>query len=229
MEKKKILIKIFVVTLFILLIYFIFGLNNVFAAVELKPSNTVHSSLSLRDCFFNSYNMRNAGSSLGTNNLDPHLATAEDWGIAAYLSLSNYGVFNKNNAYGHINRTINGFKVNINSYQFATTTGNVTGVMNLGKTRTFVSGYDENSLSSLDYLNGYDRLVTKFTGASNTTGMAITELKDFESSGVDSRGVPPDSNMKSMIRQSNAVACFPNEDDGTRSNTASYRPVIWNY
>ena len=226
MKDKKILIKIFIITLFIFLLYFMFELNKVFGAVELKPGTSTVSALNLKECFFNSYNMRNAGSSLGTNNLDPHLATSKDWGITTYLALSNYGVINKDNAYGFMNSQSSGFKVTIDSKQYTSSTGNKTGIMNMGYTNTAVASFREDQLSSVTYLDGYSRLVDSLTGSNNTTGMALTETKEFKNSSYGGF-VPPEGNYAGIIRKNGylATAYYPSNS----GPSSSYRPVIWNY
>lgn len=103
-------------------------LNTTRAAIENKPKGTLYSNISVSDSYRLCYDLRNNDetSTLGNNSLNPHLTTNADWGAAAYLGVSIYGSV----------RSATGEQITIDGIRYYTTTGNVTGIMNMGKNYT---------------------------------------------------------------------------------------------
>lgn len=82
--------KIILSTIIILSITFISTISK--AALEFKPSTsenlyTQEPSQAFQLC----YDLKNADSSLGTNQVDPHLMLNKDWTAVSFLSMSTYG------------------------------------------------------------------------------------------------------------------------------------------
>lgn len=82
--------KIILSTIIILSITFISTISK--AALEFKPSTSANlykqeASQAFQLC----YDLKNADSSLGTNQVDPHLMLNKDWTAVSFLSMSTYG------------------------------------------------------------------------------------------------------------------------------------------
>lgn len=93
------------------------------AAIEVKPvtANNNYSPSSISTAFQLSYDLRNADSTLGVNNVDPHLMLNKDWSAVAYLACSTYGPKTKPE-----DKFVS---INIGVESKYTTTGNMSGVM----------------------------------------------------------------------------------------------------
>ena len=94
--------------------------------------------------------MKNVGQGLESTNVDVHMATNKEWATVSYFS---------NSAYGTATTGQNkGIEINIDGTNYLSTNGNVTGVMDWGKTITFTSGlisnYTNMDKSSVAYTNG---------------------------------------------------------------------------
>ena len=118
MKNKKIIIMI-VITLFALIAF----VHRVNAAVQVKAGTTRQTDITINTAFQYCYDMRYQSSTLGNNNLDPHLSTARDWGAVAYLGLSSYGTL----------RSGAGDTVTIGETNYSSTNGNISGVLNMRK------------------------------------------------------------------------------------------------
>lgn len=194
-------------------------------AVEIKPGGTVHTNVTISQAYEYCYNMRSGTSSLGNNSLDPHLSLNADWGAVAYLGVSPYGTVR--------NRT--GELIDDIGY---TTTGNITGVMNFGKTPTYVS-----SLKTEATGNSYTEYRTKLTenletkyvenlksdadkNIENYKGMALAETSRWYSSYHEFNSTKP-----CFIRRDVFGFDVPNVTNiqyGLGYDTVTFRPVIWN-
>ena len=62
------------------------------AAMAIKPGQTAWTNISVSDAFDECRKLADPYSTLGKNNLDPHLTLNSDWGAVAYLTMSAYGV-----------------------------------------------------------------------------------------------------------------------------------------
>ena len=98
------------------------------ANMEIKSGTTTWVNITVSEAYDACRDLDMAGSSLGTNGLDPHLALNKDWGAVAYLAVSSSGNLNSTNG-------PDGPTVTIDGDEYTTTTGNLTGVMDFGKTK----------------------------------------------------------------------------------------------
>ena len=196
------------------------------AAIESKSGVSRHINVNVSDCFQYCYDMRYPGSSLGNNNLDPHLAKATDWGITSYLSVSNYGAV----------KSIWGPAVTINGTDYNTTTGNATGVMNFGDGQTFTASYLEGSSSNGYrtnlYLEQNSRLVDVINGtndAEHNIGMVYGEVKDWGWNSGDLRSDRFPNLSNPIGTKIGVITNICNsEAQGFASQYIAYRPVLWN-
>ena len=123
------------------------------AGVESKPGGTVWTNITISNAYKVCYEMRASTSTLGVNSLDPHLALNKDWGAVAYLALSTYGAVKDKTG-------PTGVAVPGTETTYISTTGNATGVMNFGKTYTYLSGAHEGGLESASNSGWRTELIT---------------------------------------------------------------------
>ena len=128
-----------------------------YAAVQIVPSNTRITNVTVSTSFQTCRDMDSMNSTLGTTHLDPHLATNKDWGAVSYLAHSVYGVDAQydtpSSGQGKIGKTVN-IQSGETTYTFLSTTGNATGIMNWGGTNsTAVYSQTTGILSTADSSN----------------------------------------------------------------------------
>ena len=198
--KVKNIIKILIVSIFLYITLNFIYVNSSNAAIEVIEVNAGHTKVNVNNAFQYCYDMRYPTSSLGNNSLDPHMATAKDWGGVAYLALSSYGAVKSGSgpSYSGI------------GYNFYTSTGNKTGVINLGynhyggrcvELACYLEGSTENGNRSKLYLESNRRLVNVISAtnnAENTRGMALAETRGWYSSAAYYLN---DTNNPIMIRE----------------------------
>ena len=123
-----------IITTLIFIIILISINNYSYAGVEIKYGTTPYTNIDISESFDICYNLRDGTSTLGMNNLDPHLATSLDWGAVAYLAQSRYGA--------------NASTVSIN------TTGNESGIMNMSGYYTQTATiFESRNVTSNDAIN----------------------------------------------------------------------------
>lgn len=188
------------------------------AAIQIKPTQAnIHTNITASNAYQYCYDMRNASSSLGVNNLDPHLTLNKDWGAAAYLAISAYGT----------TRSAYPTSVSIDGYGYRSTTGNVTGVMNMHK-RIYTASVVENATDLTNLTNivnnkntKYVEIIPKSNLAAATKGYAFEETRGwYGSNGVNPSGY-------STIERNNGILTTQ-AGTGISMNDISFRPVIWN-
>ena len=117
-------------------------------SIEIKPNaSTIYTNQTISAFFDESIAMKNTGEVLEGSNVDVHMATNTDWAIISYFSNSAYGT----NGAGENA----GITTSINGKDYLSTNGNITGVMDWGKTRTYTAGVIS------DYTNIEDTSVTE--------------------------------------------------------------------
>lgn len=187
------------------------------AAIEIKAGTTRHTNIDISTAYQYCYDMRSATSTLGINSLDPHLSLNADWGATAYLGASTYGGV----------RSASGPTVKVNGANNFSTTNNITGVINLGATNSFVSA--TKGSATYNHLKGINSHIgTKYVEkleipytVENTRGMALAEIKGWYSitPATVSDGQP-------LLTRSKVFATLYN--NGAVNPNVTYRPVIWN-
>ena len=144
------------------------------AGVEIKEGTSAYTSVNISEAFDICYNLRDGTSTLGTCDLDPHMATSMDWGAIAYLAQSRYGR--------------NASNVTDN------TTGNKSGVMSLGsyaQTATIFENRNKTSGNATNYryrleealadpnLSKYVDVISNTVDITSTKGRAIAETRNW--------------------------------------------------
>lgn len=186
------------------------------AAMAIKPGTTTWTSINVSDSYAQCYNLRNADSTLGANQLDPHLTLNKDWGAVAYLAISTYGSVNSSTL---PTTTINGAS-------YTTTNGNATGVMNMGNIYTQTASDNENDTHNYaDMIEIYNNIETKYVEklssnptSDTTVGQALVETISWFGSAND-YGIPTLYRWKVLGYTVSS---------GNGSYNTTFRPVIWN-
>lgn len=189
------------------------------SVMEIKPGTQTLVNISVSDAYAYCYNLRASNSTLGYNTLDPHLATNADWGAVAYLAVSVYG--------GNGNASL------VSAYK---TSGNNSGVMDFGKSMTFVSSYITGSENiKKDYkVNLVENANTKYVDVlttdinNNKKGLALGETAgwygSYASYGTTTYSVMERNGFFGFLH------CWDRQtyDNGGPAGDITFRPAIWN-
>ena len=131
-------------------------------SIEIKPNaSAVYTNKTISDFFDESIAMKNVGEGLEGSNVDVHMATNTDWAIFAYFSNGQYGTSGEGKNTG-VNVTVGG-------RTYMSTNGNITGMMNLGVTKTYTAGLISNYAEILDTSTAYANAKSLIKNATNST------------------------------------------------------------
>lgn len=195
-----------------------------YAAIEIKAGTTRQGNVTANNAFQYCLDMRHQTSTLGDNSLDPHMSTARDWGATAYLGLSSYGTV----------RNATGDTTSINEKNYYTTTGNASGVINLGSYNgdwaTFVAAY-KTGTSSNDYCSKlYEETNSRYVdvlgstyNSSENVGKAYGETAGWYNAKVEYG--PQIGLRKASIL---GFEGWGSAGNGSGAAGVTYRPAIWN-
>ena len=126
MKNKRILkILIFVIATIVL------GIENSYAAVEIKESTSKAITYkTISECYDMTEEMKTIGQGLEGANVNIKMANNYEWAAVSYFSNSNYGTSGTGGNTG----------IQLAGNTHYSTNGNITGVMDWGKTFTFTAG-----------------------------------------------------------------------------------------
>lgn len=102
-------------------------------SIEIKPNGNLYTNKTISEFFDESMAMKNTGECLEGSNVDVHMATNLDWAIVSYFSNSAYGTNGEGKNTG-TSITIDG------SSGHYSTNGNITGIIDWGRTSTYTAG-----------------------------------------------------------------------------------------
>lgn len=102
-------------------------------SIEIKPNGNIYTNKTISEFFDESIAMKNNGECLEGSNVDVHMATNLDWAIVSYFSNSAYGTN------GEGKHTGTAITIDGKSGHYSTN-GNITGVMDWGKTNSYTAG-----------------------------------------------------------------------------------------
>lgn len=198
--------------------------NSSQAGVEIKEGTTPYTSVNISESFDICLNLRDGTSTLGTCDLDPHMATSMDWGAVAYLAQSRYG------------RNLSDVTNN--------TTGNKSGIMNLGghtQTATLFENRNKTSTNATSYryrleealldpnLSKYVDVISNTLDTTTTKGRAMAETINWYGANYSFNNAN-NTDGPIIIRDSlfGVYNNFHNLSPGQAASNLSFRPVIWN-
>lgn len=194
--------------------------NFSYAGVEIKSGTTPYTSVNISEAFDICYNLRDGTSTLGTCNLDPHMATSMDWGAVAYLAQSRYG---RNSSYVTDNTTGNNSGImNLNSY-----TQTATLFESRNKTSTNATSYRyrlEEALADSN-LSKYVDVISNTVDTTTTKGRAIAETKNWYGA---TYSYSNSNNTDGPIIIRDSLFGVSGNPSGQAYSQISFRPVIWN-
>ena len=197
-------------------------------AIEIKSGTSAYTSINISEAFDECYNLRDSSSTLGTNSLDPHMATSLDWGAVAYLAQSRYGRNGPNLTDITANTTGNNSGVmNMNSYTFTATM-----YENRNTTSSWATNYryrleeaiaDPNMSKYVDLIPSYTTI-----NAENTVGRAIVETRNWYGA---TYAITNNADYPIITHDSLFGVIFNNLNTyttGQAISSVSFRPIIWN-
>ena len=225
------------IILLMILLTILATLPSVYAktSIEIKPnSSIVYTNKTISEFFDDSMSMKNVGEGLEGSNVDVHMATNKDWAVVSYFSNSAYGTE------GEGQNT--GITISLDGKEYFSTNGNVTGVMDFGKTITVTAGLISNyqsleDTSSTDEPYDYGKSIIANAANDNYVNlieegnvvrksMAITgwyNTKEHIRDWLDT----PYSAREGIFGFSGGLGLTGAESGAAKSNV-TFRPVLWN-
>ena len=125
MTNKRI-IKILIFSIIVLLI----NINRSYAAIEIKDSTSVFTNKTISEFYDMTEEMKNPGQGLEGSTVDVKMANNYEWAAVSYFSNSIYGTAGAGQNTG----------VQLADSTHKSTNGNITGVMDWGKTYSYTAG-----------------------------------------------------------------------------------------
>lgn len=149
----------------LIFIMLLLGTNYSFGAVQIKDDTSakVITGKSISDCYDISRDMKKDGQGLEGTNVNVKMANNYEWAVVSYFSNSNYGTGGAGENTGS----------NLGDTGHKTTNGNITGVMDWGKTYTFTAGI----------ISNYTDITDTTSGKSIIEDAGTSAIDKFESTG----------------------------------------------
>lgn len=201
------------------------------AAMEVKSGTSSWSNISASEAYQQCYNLRYSDSTLGKNSLDPHLTLNADWAAAAYLATSSYGAVSSSQ----------GPVVSVGGVNNYSTTGNATGVMNMGShytmTSSLIEGYEDKGASIEKIKNNLNTKYVETLSATNTIentkGKAFAEVAGWWSSWAKYPISSYPVGIRVGVNGFKSFGSYTYNDEtyagqGYANGGTTFRPVIWN-
>ena len=121
-----------------IIIALILNFNYSYAAIEIKDSSSeVLTNKTISEFYDMAEDMKNLGQGLEGTTVDVKMANNYEWAVVSYFSNSNYGTAGAGQNVG----------TQLTGTSHYSTNGNITGVMDWGKTYTFTAGIIESYAS----------------------------------------------------------------------------------
>lgn len=127
--KKQRIVKIITFIFVIVLL----NMNNSYAAIQIKDTtDSVLTNKTISEFYDMAEEMKNAGQGLEGTTVDVKMSNNYEWAVVSYFSNSSYGT-------GGVGKNT-GISFDTDVKNHYSTNGNITGVMDLGKTTSFTAG-----------------------------------------------------------------------------------------
>ncbi len=220
--RKKYMLKISILAIVFILFC---GIKNIYAAegtLRMQVNNgTPWTNINISQSYEACENLNKSTSTLGTSLLQAHLTTDEDWSAMAILSVSQYGGATNNNP--------------------STTTGNGSGIYNIGMYPTQTTGFSSTANQSTNiFVSGLfneDGTTKKYVKTWNLADREGNNYVGFKNNGTygwygawtwwgnsNSYPVSIKSGLFGVLFGRNNYYCA----SGAPYNNVTFRPVIWN-
>ena len=128
--KNKRIIKILIFSIIVLLI----NINRSYAAIEIKDSTSVFTNKTISEFYDMTEEMKNPGQGLEGSTVDVKMANNYEWAAVSYFSNSIYGTAGAGQNTG----------VQLADSTHKSTNGNITGIMDWGKTLSWTASITSN-------------------------------------------------------------------------------------
>ena len=219
-------VKIIFIILVLSIVSLIFINTNTYCATQIVATNSF-STKNLEDSYKCSRDLGLPTSTLGDNALEPHLSTAREWGAVAFLGISIYGDVTAN--YGSATT------VSLNGSNHSSTTGNASGVIDLGISSsnatttqsTHIASYTSDTtsgnLATVQSIFNNSKYVDYLRASTGEPGTTFGEIKNWYGSTTSflegSYFIPYINGINSMSRSNGS---------SLSTDRKAWRPVIWN-
>ncbi len=223
--RKKYMLKISIIAIVFILFC---GIKNIYAAegtLRMQVNNgTPWTNINISQSYEACENLNKSTSTLGTSLLQAHLTTDEDWSAMAILSVSQYGAATNNSP--------------------STTTGNGSGIYNIGRKMTQTTGVSATAnQSSTPYVSGLfneDGTTKKYIKTWNLADREENDFVGFQHNGTygwhgSSTFWEASNSYPVSIKNGLFGVNFGIHIGGTSVgasgapyNNITFRPVIWN-
>ena len=232
MENKR-MKKILTIMLFIIAVVLL-NTSRVFASVEIKDANAdntataVYTGQTISYFYDLCHQMTDMRQGLEGANVDVHMANNREWATVSYFSNSNYGTSGVGQNNGISITTPAGISR-------LSTNGNITGIMDWGKTITFTAGVIDNySTSGNVYTKGKslidnlssDTKIDKVTQL-DATKMAMNRWYD-STTALGSESNYPYSTRNGLFGFIAGGNTYAGSSYGAASKSVTFRPVFYN-
>ena len=223
-------------TIIFMIIILLLGYSSSYAAV-IQIKNTTDSVLTnatISDFYEMSEGLKGTGQALDGVTVDVKMANNYEWAVVSYFSNSAYGT----NGAGQ--NTGKSFGSGATKYS---TNGNITGVMNWGKTYTYTAGiiasYASKTLTTAGNLtsnpsiskiveNASTNKVDKFGNAGEDSSIALTGWYNSWIKISNNENGPYSFRDGLFGFQGGAINFSPYYSTGAGAVDVTFRPVIWN-
>ena len=203
-------------------------------SIEIKPNaSLVYTNKPISNFFEESKEMNKSGEVLEGANVDVHMAKNTEWAIVSYFSNSDYGTSGKGENKGII--------VSVDGKDYLSTNGNVTGVMDFGKTTTYTAGLisDYEKIVDTDSTDeAYDWGKEIIKNAANSKHVDLINTLSWESMGVTGwysagadvgyREGAPFSMRFGLFGMLGGAWNSSGTSNGKPNKAYTFRPVIYN-
>ena len=199
-------------------------------SIEIKPNGNIYTNKTISEFFDESIAMKNNGECLEGSNVDVHMATNLDWAIVSYFSNSAYGTN------GEGKHTGTAITIDGKSGHYSTN-GNITGVMDWGKTQSYTAGIianysditDEtikNNGKSLISNANNNRYVDKFDNTSWSAVKKCAATQWYSSGGtfLGNSVIRPYTVRNNLFQLKGGG--YSDYENGKGNSSSTFRPVI---
>lgn len=188
----------------IIFIIIIIKNTNVFAATQVvikEGRGNIIKEGTISTYFELANNLTTVGNTLEGSSAISHMMTNEDWAAVSYFSNSIYGIPGAKAAATTTERG-NGISVNMNGTDYYSTNGNETGVMDLGRTTTYMSGILSDGNGTI-----YNSCTTYGARLIELANTDLVTLVNADGSNFDKLAIKNWFNSTVMISDSKAHNC----------------------
>ena len=156
-----------------------FSICNSYAAVQITNTTSVLTGKTISEFYDMTKEMKNPGQGLEGTNVDVKMSNNYEWATVSYFAHSSYGYGNEASVTAN-----KGVSVTSNGVSHYSTNGNLTGIMDWGKTYTFTAGIIANWKDN----NGNIRITNETVLSNGRSIINFAETSDIDKFNVSTNG-----------------------------------------